>query len=257
MKKIVFILFALVVMMIDTHAQQYQIIYTGFTPDTCYTLTTTTPDTLKLLDLDQDGSLDIVIFTYFHSAVGGHIVTINANPGWNYSWFYDDVWGPLTDTTVISGPLRWISSGGDPLMYPTNHHFAFRKTTDNGYCYGWAYIYLDLEQSNRTVCVSDMAYCTKPDYPLRWGQTEFTGVEDADNNAFAMVQPNPTNDMVTITGEELSKVEIYNSQGQLVVFKQIENGMIAIDLSGQPAGCYLVKISNRQGRQCVRKVIKH
>ena len=53
-------------------------------------------------------------------------------------------------------------------MYPEFTHFAFRHSTEDGYCYGWAHIHAE---SLARVCVYDMAYCTIPNYPLILGQT--------------------------------------------------------------------------------------
>ena len=146
--------------------EETPILYTDFEPDTCFTFHSSN-DTLKF-DLDQDGTGDIVMFAKWHSAVGFIAVITTPSSDWQWSWTYASEFTGLTDTTLINGNLKWRYSGGNLAMYPEFTHFAFRHSTEDGYCYGWAHIHAE---SLARVCVYDMAYCTIPNYPLILGQT--------------------------------------------------------------------------------------
>ena len=100
-------------------------------------------------------------------------------------------------------------------------------------------------------------YCTIPNYPLRWGQTSLTdGFEESQAAAFATLHPNPTSGQVTITGKDLKTAEVFNTLGQHVAIAQGEGERMTVDISALPAGVYFVNITDKDGRKCVRKVVK-
>ena len=101
-----------------------------------------------------------------------------------------------------------------------------------------------------------MGYCTLPDTPIQWGQTELWGVEENDADGFATLHPNPTTGMVTVTGENLRQAELLNMLGQKVLTERGEGDELQIDLTALPAGVYFVNVTDDEGRKCVRKVIK-
>ena len=62
--------------------------------------------------------------------------------------------------------------------------------------------------------------------------------------------------MFTLTGKDLLSVEIHNALGQVVANVPIDGEIITLDLAGQPAGVYFINISDKDGKRCVKKVIK-
>ena len=104
----------------------------------------------------------------------------------------------------------------------------------------------------------DMAYCTIPDYPFVVGQTSFNWVTVDDNETafFTTVRPNPTEGMFTVIGEDLQQAEVYNILGQFILSEPSRGQSITLNLSGQPAGIYLVKITDKHGNNCVKKIVK-
>ena len=140
-------------------------------------------------------------------------------------------------------------------------HYGFRIQHEDGYYYGW------FETYNRVVSQKNekqiahygfdrTAYCTIPNYPLHWGQTGITGVEENESTAFATVHPNPTTGMVSITGENLRKAEVTNMLGQHVATASGQGGQLTADISRLPAGVYFVSVTDESGKKCVRKVVK-
>lgn len=70
------------------------------------------------------------------------------------------------------------------------------------------------------------------------------------------VRPNPTTSLVTITGQDLKSAEVFNTLGQKVAIARSESETLQVDLNGLPAGVYFVNITDKEGRKCVRKVVK-
>ena len=72
------------------------------------------------------------------------------------------------------------------------------------------------------------------------------------------VFPNPTNDKFTIAfdnSKENYKIEILNITGQVVFNKQLTNSVEQVDLYGQSAGVYFVKLQTKNNT-VVKKIIK-
>lgn len=68
--------------------------------------------------------------------------------------------------------------------------------------------------------------------------------------------PNPATGQVTVTGEGIRKVEVYNLLGQQV-FSMEANGnkSVLLDLSGLAKGVYLVTVTNKEGRNATKRLI--
>jgi hypothetical protein len=139
------------------------------------------------------------------------------------------------------------------------HHFAFRKTTAEGYYYGWGYIYLNLDLGQTpptTVCISQTGYCSLPDQIIQWGQTELVDVVENDGLLSVQVTPNPTTGQVTIMGQDLKAAVVFNTLGQQVATATGEGETLHIDIANLPAGVYFVNVTDGEGRKCVKKVVK-
>ena len=252
-------------------AQQGEIIYTQFEPDWCLESIQYAPaDTIKL-DFDGDGTWDFAIRMFWQRYID--ITFIPAN-GWEYrARITDDTTLPPayqhligTDTLIPNAPLGWEQN---PDFSRATYMCGVRKVVnDSTIYYGW----FDQYWINATIpgiesptgqpiikeyqCVRSMAFCTIPNYPLRWGQTSLIGVEEKDAAAFASVHPNPTNGQVTITGKGLRQAEVVNTLGQRVATATGQGETLQADLGGLPAGVYFVNVTDGGGRKCVRKVVK-
>ena len=83
----------------------------------------------------------------------------------------------------------------------------------------------------------------------------YLDIEDNEISACTLY-PNPTNGLVTITGKDLKSAEVINTLGQRVATVKGEGERIAVDISNLPAGVYFVNVTDKDGRKCVRKVVK-
>ena len=73
---------------------------------------------------------------------------------------------------------------------------------------------------------------------------------------FCKVFPNPTTGRVTILGQELKQAEVINTLGQCVATATGKGEMLQINIANLPAGVYFVRVKDKEGRKCVRKIVK-
>ena len=80
-----------------------------------------------------------------------------------------------------------------------------------------------------------------------------TGVEETANQ-LAGIYPNPATSQVTLEGENLNSVAIYNVAGQLVRVVKLNNMVNNIDMNVE-AGVYFFSIYDNNGRNSVQRVV--
>ena len=233
-------------------AQQGEIIYRDFEPD--YTLEFWSNISSMTIDLDGEGSPDIELY---YLIVGG----LGEIWPYIYSLKPDTLELCAIDSIfIIPHNEGWVTDVSKWVVR-ANDCYAFRFKHNDGYLYGWFETFKKeiIENGIREVYwgVDRTAFCTIPNYPLQWGQTTLTGIEENnESNSFATLHPNPTNGQVTITGENLRKAEVVNMLGQQVAIAQGKGETLQVDISDLPVGIYFVNVTDEEGRKCVRKVVK-
>jgi len=81
--------------------------------------------------------------------------------------------------------------------------------------------------------------------------------ENSNNNNLVQIFPNPSKDGVNIKSDKIiSKVEIFNSQGQLIKTVNSQNKEISVSIDGLLNGLYFVKVSLNNGDVWTGKIIK-
>ena len=111
-----------------------------------------------------------------------------------------------------------------------------------------------LERQNNKVCRKDAKKIL-----IQYANTNLPNYDVEDHQGaldFCTLHPNPTNGQVTITGKNLKQAEVFNTLGQCVATARGEGEQMTVDLSALPAGVYFVNITDKDGRKCVRKVVK-
>ena len=277
------------VMIMTGFAQQGEIIYREnvalvpgdtacFTSDFCMFYATLNNNCSFYLDVDCDNVSDFYLQGDFDVPLPSYcIINSIVQNGWNMqNRLYED-----TDT--ISGFEHWF---GREIVYPRGSQYSIlapsydttmmfqygirHSVTDSvGHVtdyYGWfeveghwSHTWIEVKggkfRDTLTACIPRLAYCTIPDYPLRWGQTRLDeGVEETEDMPIT-IHPNPTSGMITIAGKSISEVEVVNVLGQTVIKKTCDGDNVTVDLSGQPAGVYIFIMDNN-GKRCLKKVIK-
>ena len=70
-----------------------------------------------------------------------------------------------------------------------------------------------------------------------------------------MVMPNPVNDYMTISGNDINGVTIYNNIGVMVERYDVDGSSIKVDMKHYNSGLYLIMINSEEGT-VVKKIIK-
>ena len=183
-----------------------------------------------------------------------------------YYLYYDNIY-PDIETPFNDSSLNWNSIRIYPeIVYYGQYHLdtmtfkaGIRNGTEGEYYYGWmeAYSVVTYNYDSVWFYLARTCYCTIPNYPLRWGQTSFdTSIDEPEATAFATLHPNPTSGLVTITGKDLKAAEVHNALGQLVATATGKGETMQIDIANLPTGVYFVRVTDEEGRKCVRKVVK-
>lgn len=245
-------------------AQNGVILYTDFNPNLCIATTEQSPNDTLFLDFDRDNVVDLRIALIHRTEP---VVRFVPARGWHFRTRYDSTYViPFTtDTIVPAAPHVWKTSAYGYHMtesYNIKKKFGVRKVVnDSTYLYGWLNFNLIVASpgSNNSqffICIDNMAYCTSPNYPLRWDQSTMTSIEEDNNNTIVSIRPNPTAGLFTIEGDNLRRAEVFNTLGQRVATVDSQGEQISIDISDLPAGIYMVAITDRDNRKYINKVVK-
>ena len=220
------------------------------------------------IDINEDGTPDVSYETFFGGsgsvALASYAFAINGWTACNHciepvganNIFYDFS-TPLNDSSLLYGSRCLAEYYTYGLVPPLIYKVGLKYSDGQNCYYGWLEFEEDREGSSKALLhISKTCFCTIPNYPLRWGQTSLNDVDENDNTSFAVLFPNPTNGKVTVTGQDLKSAEVFNTLGQQVATATGEGERLSVDLSGLPAGVYFVNVTDKDGRKCVRKVVK-
>lgn len=84
---------------------------------------------------------------------------------------------------------------------------------------------------------------------------DHTSVAENQENVYN-IYPNPTNSNITICGDEINMVEVYNICGQKVMSVKANSNNVNVNMSELTTGVYMVKIIDNNGNSTVNKVVK-
>jgi hypothetical protein len=181
------------------------------------------------------------------------------NVFYNFNTQFNDstlCWSQDSYGTAIFPEHNWV---GHYHLDTISYKSGIRNGHEGEYYYGWmeAYAVVTYNYDSVWFYLARTGYCTIPNYPLLWGQTEVIGVEEnSESYEFATIHPNPTHGMVTIICDNLHQAEVVNMLGQQVLCKLCKGKELQIDMTALPAGIYFVNITDELGRKCVHKVVK-
>ncbi|MBQ2187293.1 MAG: T9SS type A sorting domain-containing protein [Bacteroidales bacterium] len=147
--------------------------------------------------------------------------------------------------------------------YPVTeqYHYGFiKKEIENNSYYGW-YIMRGIWSSDGdpgiTFSILESAYCTIPNYPLRFGQKRLD--ENVEENACnpVAIYPNPSSSVINLSFAEntgCQLVEIYAIDGRLL--QSQGSDFERVDMSGLEPGIYIIKVRLADGREFTERIVK-
>lgn len=162
--------------------------------------------------------------------------------GNNLPTYYGGIVGFVADTVQVEVTDSYYLDNIANNNYGTPQSEAFMKTQD----------FVNLLNANGDFYAMDIMNVNKG-YPVF---ERYYSVEENNYLENVEIYPNPTNNLVTISGENLSKIEIFNITGQMVLVFDYINDNQTIDLENQPSGIYFFKITDRNSYHCTQKVVK-
>lgn len=167
MKKQILILASLLLLFLSSKAQLGDIIYRDFNPDSILIVWQELGP--MYINLDEEGETDLKMWMVADGSMCvPYMGTLQQNleicavePYCVLSEVPEDNWSLFLDWSIVYA----------------NDNYGFRIEKDDGYYYGWFRTYtieISGKEEKRVVhwAFDETAYCTIPDYPLRWGQTE-------------------------------------------------------------------------------------
>jgi hypothetical protein len=233
-----------------------QIIYRDFEPDTCatsprnpITLPVETKDTISV-DIDEDNINDLMI----HYA-GPRPDLQSRYIRTQHSYAY--ICNASINDTLSSNSLHWYF-GGSPLGMEQT--FGYKLSIDENNYYGWFSISTTYNETDKYFCIDKMAFCTIPNYPLLWGQTEIENSvpqTESDGAMLYLDYINGESKLGLSSESEILAVEITSANGQLLKKQSVKNAnQTEIDVSNLPAGVYVVKATLIDKRVVCAKFVK-
>lgn len=226
-----------------------RIIYTDFESGNTFAITYNQ----IVFDINYDSTPDFRFIKVGTS--GGDYNNIEMYDGWSVGTCMND-----TDTIPLCN--NWDSYWW-MFYYEGDHYdynFALKHNVEGvGLYYGWIRLryQFDPEIKKYTATIYDMAYCTIPNYPLIFGQSNFT---DVDENGYELPEaklfPNPANDKLSlrISGDiSCDNVMIYSIDGRLL--KMQNDDFENIDVSDLSGGIYITKITLDNGITYTDKIV--
>ena len=84
--------------------------------------------------------------------------------------------------------------------------------------------------------------------------SETVGVNDIAENQ-SVVYPNPANNEINVSVENMAKVTVYNSIGQMIFAQDANSDVMTISTESMTNGIYYVTIETAEGATSTQKVV--
>ena len=220
------------------------IIYTDFEPDSVIY-----PVYTDYIDINCDNEWDVKFIREIYGGFG----VLECN----------DYWGvrklAYNFTDSLSSIKKW-SNYAELLPYG-NQYIAVMRKVGSKFYYGWMKLYVerhDASWHDPSVTITEMAYCTIPNYPLKFGQkslTEDVAEIDGFNRQYELY-PNPADDRLVLKLADEHKCEnvsVYSIDGRML--KSQDSDFENIDVSALTRGVYFVRIRLQEGSVFTEKIV--
>jgi len=230
------------------NAQESSIIFNDYIPD--ITLDDHNKDTLRI-DLNNDSVNDVVFYLVYPSDGRRLIIeplhidcylTINT---WN------------TSDTLNADSIHWYSNRWFVQIEPNSGEIGIKIISNKKNYYGWIKAYYKNFNLERYWYIDKYAFCTIPDYPLVWGQTELTGAKEIKVQDKVKVSVDGQSKSINIQSKEVIKeISLINSAGRVVQkWRNLKSSKVDIPSEGIKGGVYLFRVKNMNNEVFTEKVV--
>ena len=167
-----------------------------------------------------------------------------------------------SDNTVLAsgGPYKYLPNANTELhTYKVTvedddcYKFVIYDTYGNGICCEDGEGYYRILDEVGNVLVDGNGKFTDMTYSIL--SVEQGGYVGEMSASAYKVYPNPVKDVLTIKGENMSQVVIYNSLGQMVKTIETNDDIVDVNVENFQNGMYFINIIDNNGRHTARKVI--
>jgi hypothetical protein len=227
---------------------QTEILVHDYDSDIC--LKSTNMDSLKI-DVDNDGVLDIMF--YFESVSSGYYQKIK-------SLIEKCQIALIIDTkndSLKSSTLVWHSDFTYLMGMFKSEKIGIQINENERNYYGWAHVIFSSENRERIITIDKYAFCTIPDYPLLWGQTELTGKKEIILQDKVKVSVDVHSKSINIQSKEVIKeISLMNSAGRVIQkWRNVKSSKVDISSEGIKGGVYLFRVKNMNNEVFTGKVV--
>ena len=169
-----------------------------------------------------------------------------------------------SDNTVITsgGPYTMLVGGGSATQLHIEKatvnngdcvKFVIRDAVGNGICCSFGEGYYQIKDSKGNVVVDgDGDFGSEASALLSIGSGE--AVEEVETVESVNIFPNPVKDVLTVKGENMKQVVIYNALGQAVETINTNDNEVRVNVSAYNNGMYFINVIDNNGEMTTSKV---
>lgn len=164
------------------------------------------------------------------------------------------------EVLASGGPYSTLASNSIKLhrtkvKVPNNEcvRFVIRDEAGNGINSGFGEGYYKVTDSKGNIIVEgDGKFTTEASYNIST-KTGYASVDEMTNET-NKVYPNPVKDVLTIEGENVQQVDIFNAMGQLVKSVNCNDNIVNVNVNDLQNGMYIVNVIDNNGTVSTSKV---
>ena len=165
------------------------------------------------------------------------------------------------NNVLASGGPYTVLVGNNIKMHRTKvkvqnnacYRFVINDEGGNGINCGFGEGYYKITDSKGYVIVESDGKFTNQEYHNISTNKGYASVDEMTNESYN-IYPNPVDDILTIVGNNIKQVNVYNTMGQLVKTAACENSMVNISVEDLQNGMYIVNVIDNNGEVSSRKV---
>jgi len=212
-------------------------------------------DTLKI---DINGDLINDIKFHIHDALSGGIISFieSINPKCSFSFI-----NYYSNDSLLNDLIIWHSGKLDFLgeqTYSYIEKIGVKISLNDSAYYGWVKVYITYTNKKKNVTIDKYAFCTIPNYPLLWGQTEIvTGTNEfKEDTGIKVYTTDSGSQLVVQSGDVIKSIRVIDLLGATVVVKDnIRDKQATLSTKGLVHGTYIVKVTNSILKEYTSKIV--